>query len=390
MNGRRRRVHRCSALIVAAVCAASLSGCAVLKGSLDQILDSPGVRSPARTSLPGARIDPPKLFHRASPAIVTVISQYGGPNGPLGLGSGFVAGDSSTIITNTHVVTSPLTPGERATHVNLQLADGTRMSAAIVGFDPHADIAVLHAARPVAKRTLRFARQIATIGDPVMAIGSPLGETYTMSLGYVTGVDRRISGLAGFKIYGAIQTDAVITMGNSGGPLLNASGEVIGVTGQMLSVGGGGEGLGFAIPAALARRSAAYLSKGQHVPYAYLGVNGKPLWRGAGGIDGLPSRPGVLVGQVRMNSPAARVGLRGGTGDHRVQGSNLRLGGDLITAIGDHRLAYNEQLGEALLAFKPGETVTITYYRDGARRAARVTLTDRPVLWPNRLHAFFG
>ncbi|MBK5231184.1 MAG: trypsin-like peptidase domain-containing protein, partial [Thermoleophilia bacterium] len=293
--GRRSPGRRVVALIAAAVCAAALSGCA-LGGSLDQVLDSPGARPPARTSLPGARIDPPKLFHRARPAVVTVISQFGGPAGQLSLGTGFAAGDRSTIVTNTHVVTNPFSPGQRATQVNLQLADGSRIAARIVGIDPHADIAVLRTARPVAKRALRFSRQPARIGDPVMTIGSPLGETYTMSLGYVTGVDRRISGLAGFKIDGAIQTDAVITMGNSGGPLLNASGEAIGVTGQMLTVGGGGEGLGFAVPAALARRSFAYLSAGRHVPYAYLGVNGKPLWRGAGGIHGLPHRPGVLVG----------------------------------------------------------------------------------------------
>lgn len=385
-----RRHSRTSAALllgVTALWAGAFSGCA-LEGSLDEFLDSPALRQP-RTTMPGAGIDARTIYERASRAVVTVIAEYG-PDGAESIGTGFAVGDDRTIVTNTHVVLDPLDPGATASGVFVQNADGLRREARILGIDPHADVAVLRAERPITQRALRFTDEAAEIADPVMAIGSPLGQTYTMSLGYVTGVDRRISGLAGFSIYGAIQTDAVITMGNSGGPLLNARGEVIGVNGQMLTVGGGGEGLGFAIPASLVERSYGYLRREETVPYAYLGVNGKPLWPGAGESTALPDGPGVLVGEVEPGSPAAVAGLRGGRGSYRFQGSDLRLGGDLITAIDGHRLRYNEQLGEALLRFRPGETVTLSLVRDGTPRQARVTLGERPVRWPSVLEMFFG
>lgn len=377
------------AALLAAACAITMSGC-VLEPSLDEFLDSPGPRPPARTSLPGATIDPQAIYERARGSVVTVISEYGLVDGTVGLGTGFLNGDRQTVITNAHVVTDFLEPAKRADAVFLQLSDGTRMDAEILGVDPHGDISVLRAERSIDAEPLVFAREQPAVGDPVMAIGTPLGETYTMSLGYVTGEHRRISGLAGFKIYGAIQTDAVITMGNSGGPLLNARGEVIGVNGQMLSIGGGGEGLGFAIPAPLVDRSASFLRDRRDVPYAYLGVNGKPLWRGASNYEGIPDRPGVLIGEVRAGSPAAMAGLRAGAGNVTVQGSDMRLGGDLITAIDDHQLAFNEQLGEALLGFEPGQVVTITFQRDGRRHEVRVTLENRPLLWPSPWEMFFG
>lgn len=387
---------RLASLAAIALGSVALSGCA-LQGSLDEMLDSPGARPPARTSLPGARIDPPTLFDEARRSVVTVIAQYGGGvDAPQGIGTGFAIGDGSLVVTNVHVVTSPIKPGEPADDVVMQLHDGSRIDAEIVGLDPHADIAVLRSAAEADADTgltagLRFSPHAAAMGDPVMAIGSPLGETYTMSVGYVTGVDRRITGLVGFPIYGAIQTDAVITMGNSGGPLLNANGEVIGVNGQMLSIGGGGEGLGFAIPAPLVKRSVRYLGKEKPVPYAYMGVKGKALWRGAAAtLDLSEGTAGVLVGSVREGSPADLAGLRGGDGRQRVQGSDLRIGGDIITSINGRRLRFNEQLGEVLLDFEPGETVRVGYIRDGSEQTTPVTLKDRPVKWPSPLESVFG
>ncbi len=386
---------RLASLAAIALGSAALSGCA-LQGSLDQMLDSPGAEPHVRTSLPGAKIDPPELFRKAQRSVVTVIAQYGdGADAPQGLGTGFAIDGGSLVVTNVHVVTSSIKPGEPADGLVLQLFDGSRIDAEIVGLDPHADIAVLKPAAAKSgmglTRGLRFSSGSAAMGDPVMAIGSPLGETYTMSVGYVTGVDRRISGLVGFPIYGAIQTDAVITMGNSGGPMLNAAGDVIGVNGQMLSVGGGGEGLGFAIPALLVKRSVRYLRKAETVPYAYMGVEGKALWRGAATSLKLSvDTAGVLIGSVREGSPADLAGLRGGDGRQRVQGSDLRVGGDIITAINGRKLRFNEQLGEVLLEYKPGETVRVAYIRDGSELKASVTLEDRPVEWPSPLQSVFG
>ncbi|MFY9264792.1 MAG: trypsin-like peptidase domain-containing protein [Solirubrobacterales bacterium] len=378
-------MRRAGALVAGALVAVSLSGC-LLDGSLDGFLDSPGTKpSSARTALPGAEIDPPTLYRRVAPAVVTVISEFGAAeeDGEIGLGTGFATGDGSMIVTNAHVVTNELDNHRRANSVNLQLQDGKRVKAEIAGVDPHADIAVLTSKRRVTGRPLKFATAPARIGEPVMALGSPLGETYTMSVGYVTGVDRRISGLAGFRIYDAVQTDAVITMGNSGGPLVNADGRVLGVNGQILSVGGGGEGLGFAIPAALVKRSSTVLATGETVKYAYLGVEGKPLWRGIEDFAEVPAGPGVLVGEVREGSPADRAGLRGGDEEVSAAGSTVALGGDVITAIGGHELAYNEQLGQALDRFRPGQRVTIEFLRDFSEKSVRVTLAERPLLWPD-------
>lgn len=409
---RSRAVRRgLPAMLVSACCAIALQGCA-LEMPLDEFLDSPGTRTPsARTALPGADIEPADVYRRATPAIVTVISEFGSEDDSMiGIGTGFAVGDRRTIVTNAHVVLNELDDHRKAFAVTLQIEDGSRVPAEIAGVDPHADVAVLTTEARITDRALRFSKSEPRVGDPVVAIGSPLGETYTMSVGYVSGVDRDIEGLAGFPIYGATQTDAVITMGNSGGPLLNADGEVIGVNGQVLSVGGGGEGLGFAIPADLVARATRFLAENKEVPYAYLGIRAKPVWRGlhdelatfdfsensdwefAGKTAAklIPDRPGVLVGEVRANSPGAAAGLRGSESSFSIQGSDVSLGGDVITRVGDHDLAYNEQLGEALMRFRPGQRVSIGYYRDGRFRKTSVTLDDRPLLWPSLWETIFG
>ncbi|MBI5310004.1 MAG: trypsin-like peptidase domain-containing protein [Actinobacteria bacterium] len=376
------------AVATAIISALSLQGC-VLDGSLDQFLDSPGIQPPSRRSTPSAaELDAPKVFRRATPAISTVISSFDSEGQATAIGTGFAVGDGQQVVTNAHVVTDTFNPEDEASEIYLQREDGTRVKAEVAGIDYHADIAVLDAEETMTDWPLEFAKQRPETGDPVMAIGSPLGMTYTMSVGYITGVDRAIGGLAGFKVYGALQTDAVIAPGNSGGPLLNSGGQVVGVNSQMLSIGGGGEGLGFALPASVVSRSVKYLSKYERVPYAYLGASGKALWRGAGDSGELPDRPGVLVGEVREGSPAFEVGLRGGTGRIVVQGSDFRVGGDLIIALDDHKLDWNEPLGEALLRYNPGDRVVITYIRDGERKRINVQLAERPLIWPSLAEVF--
>lgn len=370
------------------LCALSLQGC-VLDGSLDEFLDSPGIQPPSkRSSATSPELDAAAVFRSTTPAVSTVISQFDVDGEAIAIGTGFAVGDGKTIVTNAHVVTDSFTPEEEALEIFLQREDGARVQASVAGIDYHADIAVLDAEEEMTDSPLEFATAKPETGDPVMAIGSPLGLTYTMSVGHITGVDRTLSGLAGFNVYGALQTDAVIAPGNSGGPLINADGQVVGVNSQMLSIGGGGEGLGFALPASVVKRSHGYLRKYEDVPYAYLGANSKPLWRGAGDTGELPDRPGALIGEVREGSPAYDVGLRGGSGRLVVQGSDVRLGGDLITAVGDHELDWNEPLGEVLLRHEPGERVTLHYIRDGERKKISVQLADRPLIWPSLTDMF--
>lgn len=382
----RRRVRTLSTL-AALLGALTLSGCA-LDGSLDQFLDSPGIQTPSQRSTVSAdELDAPKIFSQTSPAVSTVISQFDQEGEMIAIGTGFAI-EPARIVTNAHVVTDAFDPETKAIKLYLQREDGERVRARVLGVDYHADIAVLEAAKRIAERPVKFAESLPETGDPVMAIGSPLGLTYTMSVGHITGVDRELRGLAGFPVYGALQTDAVIAPGNSGGPLINSKGEIVGVNSQMLSIGGGGEGLGFALPATVVKRSVRHLSKGERVPYAYLGAAGKPLWRGAGEDGRLPDRPGVLVGEVREGSPAFDVGLRGGTGKIVVQGSDFRVGGDLIIALDEHELDWNEPLGEALLKYKPGERVTVHFIRDGKRERISVQLAERPLIWPSLAEIF--
>lgn len=381
------RARRLCAIAACAVSALAFQGC-VFEGSLDQFLDSPGIQPPSkRTSVTSEELDAPRIFKRTTPAVSTVISQFDDEAVMVAIGTGFAISDK-TIVTNAHVVTDSFEPEIEAMNVYVQREDAARVRAKIIGVDYHADIAVLEAETKMTDAPLSFADSLPETGDPVMAIGSPLGLTYTMSVGHITGVDRRLQGLAGFNVYGALQTDAVIAPGNSGGPLINARGEIVGVNSQMLSIGGGGEGLGFALPAPVVSRSVRYLRKAERVPYAYLGAFGKPLWRGASESGVLPRGPGVLIGEVRERSPAYDVGLRGGTGRVVVQGSDFRVGGDLIVAFDDHKLEWNEPIGAALLSYKPGDTVTVHYIRDGQRKRVSVQLAERPLIWPSLTEMF--
>src|SRR5207247_1846568 len=192
-----------------------------------------------------------------------------------GLGSGFGISGEGEIATNAHVVTSGEGKDIReASQVFIRFKDGNQVPAEIKGFDPFADVALLKVdpkgltLRPLPLGDLRAAR----VGAPVAAIGSPFGEEQSLSVGVVSAVGRSIDSLTGFKTPGAIQTDAAINHGNSGGPLLDAGGCVIGINSQIQTSSGDGSGVGFAVPVDTVKRSLAQLRTSGHARYAYLGV----------------------------------------------------------------------------------------------------------------------
>jgi S1-C subfamily serine protease len=332
------------------------------------------------------RFDPSAIYARDAPGVVTVFSvlasSSGNPAGDSeGQGSGFVLDGRGEIATNAHVVTD----GEggdirRAKEVYVAFADGNEVSAKIVGFDPNSDVALLRIdpsglrLRPLPLGTAADLR----VGSPVAAIGSPFGEPQSLSVGVVSATDRSITSLTGFEIAGAIQTDAAINHGNSGGPLVNARGEVLGINSQIQSSSGGGEGVGYAVPADIVRRTLSSLRRDGTVHYSYLGVATARIYPQLARHFGLPHSTGAWVQQVVAGGPADDAGLRAGDRTARFQARTVRTGGDVIAAIDGHPLTDEAALGVALLRLPPGRQVTLRIYRDGRARNVRVKLGERP------------
>jgi S1-C subfamily serine protease len=330
--------------------------------------------------------DPARIYERDAPGVVTVFSVLraeSGADGPgdSGLGSGFVVSGGGEVATNAHVVTE----GEgrsirKAKEVYVAFDDGNQVPAKIVGYDANADVALLRinpaglTLRPLRLGTARDLR----VGSPVAAIGSPFGEPQSLSVGVVSATDRSIKSLTGFEIAGAIQTDAAINRGNSGGPLVNAKGDVLGINSQIQTTSGGGEGVGYAVPADTVRRTLAALRSDGKVEYAYLGVSTARIYPQLARHFRLPVTTGAWVQDVVVGGPAAKAGLRAGDRARRFQARDITVGGDIITAVNGEKLADADALGVSLLAFQPGQRITLTVYRAGRKRDVSVRLGSRP------------
>jgi S1-C subfamily serine protease len=378
-------MRRCAALL-AAVGAVLLAGC----GS-----DDDGGSNPARTVQTNTRVevieqvggggfDPARIYEREAPGVVTVFSVLGGRSvlgGGQGVGSGFVLNGRGEIATNAHVVTD----GEgaairKAREVYVAFADGNEVGARIVGFDPNADVALLKidpeglTLRPLPLGTVRDLQ----VGAPVAAIGSPFGEPQSLSVGVVSAKDRSIDSLTGFQISGAIQTDAAINRGNSGGPLVNGRGEVLGINSQIQTTSGGGEGVGYAVPVDTVRRTLAQLREKGRVDYAFLGVSTTQIYPQLAERFDLPVDRGAWVQEVVDGGPADRAGIRAGSDERRFQARTVVVGGDIISAVAGRRLTDEDDLGSELLRYQPGDEVALRIYRDGRPRTVQVTLGSRP------------
>jgi S1-C subfamily serine protease len=350
--------------------------------------DAGGAEGERRTTF-----DPRRIYRDEAPGVVTVVSLFGnagldsilgGDSGgdQGGVGSGFVISPSGEIATNAHVVTTGEGDQiERARQVYVEFADGNQVEAKIVGHDPNADIALLKVdPRGLTLRPLPLAESAEVrVGTPVAAIGSPFGEKQSLSVGVVSAIDRAIDSLTEFQISGAIQTDAAINPGNSGGPLVDGRGRVIGVNQQIKSRSGGGEGVGFAVPADVVRRSLDGLRENGEVRYAYLGVQSVELYPQLVRRFDLPVGKGAWLQVVQPDSPGEKAGLRGGRGEVRFQARSFSEGGDIITRIEDRKIDDPDDLSEAVQLFDPGKTVTVEVYRDGTKRQLELKLGERPL-----------
>ena len=334
--------------------------------------------------------DPEAIYQAAAPGVVTIRSIL--PGGAATLlgggggseGSGFVISSDGEIATAAHVVTDAESGGGAAIHeakeVYIQFPDRNQVAASIVGYDPQADVALLKVdPNGLDLHSLQLGNSDAVkTGEPVAAIGSPEGNQQSLSVGVVSATDRSIPSLTAFQIEGGIQTDASVNPGNSGGPLLDADGRVIGINEQIATHSGGNEGVAFAVPMDLVKRSLDQLRANGSVKYAYIGVTTQSLYPQLANRLGLPVDAGALVSKVIQGGPADDAGLQAGTQQIEFQVVRATAGGDVIVAVDGHKIVGETDLPELIAQHEPGDTVTLDIIRDGHHQSVDVTLGERP------------
>ena len=319
------------------------------------------------------------IYDRDAPGVVQVTTTtkvklpqtdwFGNPFGPPGtevqrsLGSGFVIDKAGYIVTNYHVVGN-------AQSVHVSFSNNDSMKAEVIGKDPATDVALLKvkaSSRALKPLPLGDSDGI-HVGDQVAAIGNPLGLDRSITLGIVSALHRSLTSPEGTPIDRVIQTDAALNHGNSGGPLLNAQGQVVGVSSAISTGGTGAEGnigIGFAIPINTVRDVVAELKAQGHVDHPYLGVVTRPVSTTMARIFNLPVQKGLLVESVAAGSGADRAGLHGGTDQVVVEGESYQLGGDVITKADGMAVATMERLREIISQHKPGDSLSVVFYRTG-------------------------
>jgi S1-C subfamily serine protease len=276
------------------------------------------------------------------------------------LGSGFVIDKAGYIVTNYHVVGGART-------VQVSFSNNDSMNAKIIGKDPATDIALLKvqaSSRALKALDLGNSDNV-EVGDEVAAIGNPLGLDRSITLGIVSALHRSLTSPEGTPIDRVIQTDAALNHGNSGGPLLNAQGQVVGVSSAVSTENAaeGNTGIGFAIPINTVRDVVAELKAQGHVDHPYIGVVTRPVTSTIARISNLPVQKGLLVESVAAGSGADRAGLRGGTSQVVVEGESYQLGGDVITRADGMAVSTMEGLREIVSQHKPGESLSVEFYR---------------------------
>jgi S1-C subfamily serine protease len=319
----------------------------------------------------------PELFTRVEKSVVQITDSD--QTSPLDsrLGSGFVYDDNGHIITNHHVVNG----GGR---IDVTFLDGTVYRATLMGSDPYTDLAVLYVKDVPPEKLVPLPLADSTIvrvGEQVAAIGNPFGLSGSMTAGIISGVGRLIpNDLAGqFSIPDVIQTDAPVNPGNSGGPLLNMRGEVIGINSAIYSTTGQSAGVGFAIPSNTMTKVVPSLITNGSFQHPWLGVSGTDMTPGIAAALGLNQPRGLLVVDVVDGSPAAQAGIRGGDDPRSIDGRDINLGGDVITAIDDKTVRKIDDILVFLEREKTAEdNLKLTILRDGQLQDINIALAARP------------
>jgi S1-C subfamily serine protease len=318
------------------------------------------------------------VYRRAAPAVVQVTSSvvtqsfFGQERGEA-LGSGFVVDKSGHIVTNYHVI-------DGASEVFVNFSQDDRLRARIVGSDPATDIALLKIdghRRGLSPIALGDSEEV-RVGDEVVAIGNPFGLERSVTAGIVSALQREIVSPSSYPIDKVIQTDAAINRGNSGGPLLNAAGEVIGVNTQIATAGSEGNvGVGFAVPVNTVRDVVMELIRTGRVEHAYIGISMQDLSKEVASLVDLPTQ-GALVARVVPGSPADQAGLRGGDTSIVINGESYVVGGDVITEADGRPVASSDDVREAIANRKPGQRLPLRIRRGTETLSVTVTLGRTP------------
>jgi serine protease Do len=301
------------------------------------------------------------------------------------LGSGFIWDTQGDIVTNNHVVSG-------ADAINVTFADGSTYSAKLVGADPNSDLAVVKVDAPASELhpvQLADSNQV-KVGQLAIAIGNPYGLSGTMTAGIVSALSRSLpvgldtqtaqQGGPTYSIPDIIQTDASINPGNSGGVLVNADGQVIGVTAAIESNSNSNSGIGFVIPSSIVQKVIPSLIQTGTYQHPWIGIEGTTITPDIATADNLPSgQQGVLVINVTANSPASKAGLKGGTQTQTLSGNQISLGGDVITEVDGKPVNNFEDLTSYLLNnTQVGQTINLTILRNGQQMSVQLTLGALP------------
>ena len=381
------------ALVVAAVIGGAVAiGAVSLTGALEStttvVTETSAEPSSQLGRASSAGMSVNEIYRRAASGVVRINATTNstatpGTGNPWGtpqqsaIGSGFVIDKTGHIVTNYHVV-------EGADIVTVSFSNRDTVKAEIVGTDPSSDLAVLRvntSASALTPLALGNSDHL-QVGDPVVAIGNPFGLDRTVTAGIVSAIQRAITAPNGYTIDHVIQTDAAINHGNSGGPLLNRRGQVIGVNSQIetgsSSDTSGNVGIGFAIPSNTVKTVIAQLIREGHIDRAFLGISATPITRDLARVFRLPATRGLLVQSVQPGSGAAKAGLEAGTTQVVLAGESYKLGGDIVVAAAGQPVASLDKLRDIVAAKKPGDSIHVVVYRAGKRKTIDVKLGRQP------------
>jgi 2-alkenal reductase len=346
----------------------------------------PAAVAPSAKPLAGNGFSPRRIYASRSAGVVTIYAQDGTnpAMAKIAQGSGFVVSPKGYILTNSHVITNAgeSTVVHGADRVYIEFQDRDRTPAKIVGWDVFDDVGLVkvdpsaHSLNPVPLGN----SAAVSVGEPVAAIGSPFGNEDSLGVGVVSATHRSIASLTStYSLVDAIQTDAPINHGNSGGPLFDARGRVIGINAQIRSGNGNNTGVGFAVPINSARRSMEQLIATGSVSYAFVGVTTEDLTPALARHFGYSVDRGAVIASVQDGSPAADAGLRGGDRDESYLGVDFTAGGDVIVAIAGHPVRSSEDVVRIVTdALDPGQQVQLTLIQDGKRLQVPIHLAERP------------
>jgi putative serine protease PepD len=322
-----------------------------------------------------------EVYRASAPGVVHITATgqmtdfFGGTQEQQSIGSGFVIDKAGHIVTNDHVV-------QGASSVEVSFSNNESMKAKVVGRDSATDIAVLEVQAPsraLKPLTLGDSSSV-RVGDQVIAIGNPLGYDRSVTSGIVSAVQRSITAPNAISTIGhVIQTDAALNHGNSGGPLLNAAGQVIGVNAQIApSSSNANIGIGFAIPIDTVKQITSALIDHGKVEHAFLGIEAKAVDPQIARIFHLASGQGLMVARVIQGTGAAQAGLKAGTTEVVVEGESWPAGGDLIVKADGRAMTSIDNLRDVIADKKPGSSLKLELYRGSTKRTVNVKLGRQP------------